>query len=198
MDELELALIKKSIDGDLDAFQDLIRSHQKKVYNIAFRMMGNEEDAKDMAQEALVKSFRYIKNFRMDSSFSTWLYRIATNTCLDELRKKKRKGDEISLSIDKNEDTDMPVKELAIEKTGPEQEFLKKERARILHEAIKTLSEDYKKVIVLRDINGFSYEEIAEICETNIGTIKSRINRGRNILREKLMEHKELFITSDV
>ncbi len=198
MDELELRLVEKSISGDTEAFQSLIAKHQKKVFNIAYRMMGNEEDAKDMAQEALIKAYKNLENFRMDSSFSTWLYRIATNTCLDELRKKKRKGDEISLSVDKSEDNDMPVKELAVDRKGPETEYLKRERKRVLGEAIRALSEDYKRVIILRDINGFSYEEIADICEMNIGTVKSRINRGRGMLKEKLLEHRELFMLDDV
>ena len=198
MDDLELHLVKKSIDGDVDAFQQLIEKHQKKVFNIAYRMMGNEEDAKDMAQEALVKAYRNIGKFRLDSAFSTWLFRIATNACLDELRKNKKKMDDISLNIDKTDDGETLTKELAVDKNGPEMEFLKKERQRILAEGIKSLSEDYKRVIVLRDIQGFSYEEIAEICETNIGTVKSRINRGRSMLKEKLMLHKELFKMDDV
>jgi len=198
LDDLELHLVKKSIDGDVDAFQQLIEKHQKKVFNIAYRMMGNEEDAKDMAQEALVKAYRNIGKFRLDSAFSTWLFRIATNACLDELRKNKKKMDDISLNIDKTDDGETLTKELAVDKNGPEVEFLKKERQRILAEGIKSLSEDYKRVIVLRDIQGFSYEEIAEICETNIGTVKSRINRGRSMLKEKLMLHKELFKMDDV
>lgn len=198
MDDLELRLVEKSIAGDTDAFQHLVTKHQKKIFNIAYRMMGNEEDAKDMAQESLVKAYRNISKFRLDSAFSTWLFRITTNTCLDELRKYKRKADEISLNIDKTDDGEMPVRELAVDRNGPEGEYLKAERQRVLHEAIKTLSEDYKRAIVLRDIEGFSYEEIAEICETNIGTVKSRINRGRAMLKEKLLLNRELFIIDDV
>ena len=198
MDDLELQLVEKAIAGNTDAFQSLVTKYQKKVYNIAYRMMGNEEDAKDMAQEALVKAFKSINKFRLDAAFETWLYRITTNTCLDELRKNKKKGNQISIDVYKSENSDIPMRELAVDKNGPEVEFLKRERQRVLHNAIKDMSDDYKRVIILRDIQGFSYDEIAEMCETNVGTIKSRINRGRSMLKEKLLLHRELFKVDDV
>lgn len=197
LDEVERQLVIDAISGDILSFQKLVEIHQKKIYNIVFRMINNEEDAKDLTQDILVKAYKNMDKFRLDSSFGTWLYRIATNTCLDELRKRKKKYIEIPLTIDDAE-SDKPLKEYAIDNKGPDVQVLKKERQRVISEAIKSLPPDYRKVIVLRDIQGFSYEEISKICDINIGTIKSRINRGRSQLRDQLMKYKELFEFDDV
>ncbi len=192
MDDFERALVIEAVSGDIQSFQKLIEIHQKKIFNLVYRMINNEEDAKDLTQDILVKAFKNIEKFRLDSSFSTWLYRIATNTCLDELRKRKKRFSEIPLTVE-DEETDKTIKEYAIDRNGPDSIYLKKERQRLISDEIKKLSPDYKQMIILRDIQGLSYEEISEICEVNIGTIKSRINRGRNQLRERLMKYKELF-----
>jgi len=192
LDDFERALVIEAVSGDIQSFQKLIEIHQKKIFNLVYRMINNEEDAKDLTQDILVKAFKNIEKFRLDSSFSTWLYRIATNTCLDELRKRKKRFSEIPLTVE-DEETDKTIKEYAIDRNGPDSIYLKKERQRLISDEIKKLSPDYKQMIILRDIQGLSYEEISEICEVNIGTIKSRINRGRNQLRERLMKYKELF-----
>ena len=192
MEEMEKLLVTKSKKGNLDAFEELISSYEKKAYNIAYRMMGNEEDAKDMAQEAFIKIYKSIQNFREESSFSTWLYRIVTNVCLDELRKRKKdKLVPLELSIETEKGT--AIVELSAERETPEDIYERIEKRQLIQNAISSLGEDYKTVIILRDIQGFGYEEIATMLNCSLGTIKSRINRARNLLKEKLRYQLELY-----
>lgn len=191
MSDIEKMLIKKSKAGDIESFEILISSYDKKAYNIAFRMMGNEEDAKDMAQEAMLRVYRAIKGFREQSSFSTWLYRIVTNVCLDELRRRKK---ESTISLDNTIETDSGEMRLEIcsDKETPEYAYERLEQRQLIADAINQLNEEYRSVIVLRDVQGFSYEEISKILDCSLGTIKSRINRARNALRNKLKLSMEL------
>ncbi|HWQ30639.1 MAG TPA: sigma-70 family RNA polymerase sigma factor [Negativicutes bacterium] len=191
MSDLEKLLVKKSQTGDIESFELLISSYDKKAYNIAYRVMGNEEDAKDMAQEALLRVFRSIKDFKGQSSFSTWLYRIVTNVCLDELR--RRKNDK-HISIDstvQTENGEMHM-ELCSDKETPESVYERVEQRELIKKAIQELNDEYRSVIVLRDIQGFSYDEISTMLECSLGTVKSRINRARSMLREKLKTSMEL------
>ncbi|MDD2481440.1 MAG: sigma-70 family RNA polymerase sigma factor [Lutispora sp.] len=192
MKEMEKLLVAKSKKGNLDAFEELISAYERKAYNIAYRMMGNEEDAKDMAQEAFIKIYKSIQNFREESSFSTWLYRIVTNVCLDELRKRKKdKLVPLELSIETEKGT--AIVELSAERETPEDIYERVEKRHLIQNAISSLGEDYKTVIILRDIQGFGYEEIATMLNCSLGTIKSRINRARNLLKEKLRYQLELY-----
>ena len=192
MKEMEKLLVAKSKKGNLDAFEELISAYERKAYNIAYRMMGNEEDAKDMAQEAFIKIYKSIQNFREESSFSTWLYRIVTNVCLDELRKRKKdKLVPLELSIETEKGT--AIVELSAERETPEDIYERVEKRHLIQNSISSLGEDYKTVIILRDIQGFGYEEIATMLNCSLGTIKSRINRARNLLKEKLRYQLELY-----
>ncbi|MCQ1528501.1 RNA polymerase sigma factor [Lutispora saccharofermentans] len=192
MEDTERLLVDKSKKGDLDAFEELISAYEKKAYNIAYRMMGNEEDAKDMAQEAFIKIYKSIQNFREESSFSTWLYRIVTNVCLDELR--KRKNDRlVPLELNIETDKGSAIVELSAEKETPEDIYERVEKRQLIQNAISSLGDDYKTVIILRDIQGFGYEEIASMLNCSLGTIKSRINRARNQLKDKLRYQLELY-----
>ena len=192
MEEMEKLLVTKSKKGNLDAFEELISAYERKAYNIAYRMMGNEEDAKDMAQEAFIKIYKSIQNFREESSFSTWLYRIVTNVCLDELRKRKKdKLVPLELSIETDKGT--AIVELSAERETPEDIYERVEKKQLIQNAISSLGEDYKTVIILRDIQGFGYEEIATMLNCSLGTIKSRINRARNQLKDKLRYQLELY-----
>lgn len=192
MDGIEKLLVAKSKKGDIIAFEELISGYEKKAYNIAYRMMGNEEDAKDMAQEAFIKIYKSIKNFREESSFSTWLYRIVTNVCLDEIRKRKR-NNTLPLEINIESDKGAAHIEIGADKETPEDIFERIEKRQLILNAINSLNEDYKTVIVLRDIQGFGYEEIASMLSCSLGTIKSRINRARNALKDKLRYQLELY-----
>jgi RNA polymerase sigma-70 factor, ECF subfamily len=192
MSENEKYLLHQSKNGDMAAFEQLIEGYQKKVFNIALRMLGNPDDASEVAQEVFIRVYKSVKNFKEESSFSTWIYRITTNTCLDELRKRKNK-EHISLDEDiHHEDGDMKRQ---VEDSRPTPDIIaeKNELRKIVKLAINSLSEDHRIVIILRDIQDLSYEEIAKIVKCPEGTVKSRINRARSELKEILKRKRELF-----
>ncbi|PAB61399.1 RNA polymerase subunit sigma-24 [Anaeromicrobium sediminis] len=190
--DIEKSLIKKCQSGDVESFELLIKDYEKRAFNIAYRMLGNVEDANDATQEAFIKIYKHINKFKGDSSFSTWLYRIVTNTCLDILRKNKNKK---TLSYDNPTETEEGTikREFVDHKTNTEKtverEMVKKE----LHECINSLGDSHKTAIILRDINGFSYKEIAHILSCSEGTVKSKINRARKNLKNLLEDKMELF-----
>ena len=194
-DKQEKVLIKKSKKGDAQAFEELILSYQKKVLNLAYRMLGSVSDAEDAAQEIFIKVFRSLYSFNEKSAFSTWLYKVATNVCLDILRKRKRQNGGAMISISRynsqDDEYELPIEDGA---PSPHEEAQKKEAMRALKSALDLLSEEQRAVIVMRDINGLSYEEIADIAGCSLGTVKSRINRSRLALRKLLEKDKELFI----
>jgi len=162
------------------------------MYAVALRMCANREDAQDCLQEAMLRVYRAIGSFKGQSTFSTWLYRITMNTCLDELRRKKNKQ---SASLDNLLDQGWAPTDTA---ASPEKHALMREMRGQLVKSINELPEDMRAAIVLRDIHGVAYDEIAEMLETNVGTIKSRISRGREKLREILSKKPELFDTRSV
>ncbi len=177
---MESKLIEQSIKGNVESFESLIRQYNRYVYNIAYRMMGNEEDAKDMSQEALIKAYKAISNFKMESSFSTWLYRIVINTCKDELRKRK----EQVYSLDDEISDNISLKDTLSDEIGnPLLIYEQVELKTALNHALEKLSEDNKSVVILKDLLGYSYEEIGEILQIPIGTVRSRLNRSRSALR---------------
>lgn len=185
LDEREL--IRKAGDGDAYAFEQLMTAHESKMYAVALRMCGNREDAQDCLQEAMLRVYRAMSGFKGQSSFSTWVYRITMNSCLDELRRRKsRAGTSLDALLENGfspcDDGDTP-----------EQNSLRSEQRRVLERAIAALPEDMRSAIVLRDIQGCSYDEIAQALDANVGTIKSRISRGREKLRAVLSEQPELF-----
>ncbi|MCT4619873.1 MAG: sigma-70 family RNA polymerase sigma factor [Marinisporobacter sp.] len=185
-------LIYKSQQGDIESFETLIKEHEKLAFNIAYRMLGNIEDAKDATQDAFIKAYKALHKFKGESIFSTWLYKIVTNTCLDLLRKRKSQK---TCSYDRQIDTEDGniIRELPDEDNIPEDIVAKKERQRNIQKAINSLSENHKIVIVLRDIKGFSYEEMSKILNCSEGTIKSRISRARQALRKVIEKNKELY-----
>lgn len=175
---MESKLIEKSINGDVASFELLIQKYRQYVYNIAYRMMGNAHDADDMAQEALIKAYKSIHQFKGNAQFSTWLYRIAMNTCKDELRKRKE-----ALPLDDAIDT---LTEAEKSKVDPLIIYEQKELKAKIQAALNKLTDDGKEVIILRDIMGYSYEEIGNILQVPIGTVRSRINRNRSMLKDIL------------
>lgn len=190
----EQALLDRCKRGDSLAFQELIEEHEKRILNYCFRMLGNPADAEDAAQETFVKVYRFIDRFNGESSFSTWLYKIASNVCLDMLRKQKRRvSDAVSLYQNNGdgEEYALPIEDSA---PTPYQNLQHNEAQRALLAALEKLGEEQKKVIVLREIQGLSYEEIAEITGLASGTVKSRINRARHALKKLLEKDKELFL----
>lgn len=180
-------LIRLAAGGDAAAFNVLLGNHEKRMYAVCLRICGNQEDAQDCLQESMLRVFRSISGFKGQSSFSTWVYRVTMNTCLDELRKRKNKG---STSLDGLQDAGWAPTD---ERDTPEHYTIREERKREIQKCISELPEDMRTAIVLRDIQGFSYNDISEIMNANVGTIKSRISRGREKLREKLLARAELF-----
>ena len=188
----EEKLIARAAKGDAPAFNELLGAHEKKMYAVCLRMCGNHEDAQDCLQEEMLRVYRAISGFRGQSTFSTWLYRVTMNTCLDELRRKKNKQ---TTSLDGLLDAGWSP---ADNYDTPERHAVNSERRREIRRIITELPEDMRAAVVLRDIQGFSYDEIAVMLDANVGTIKSRISRGREKLREKFQAKPELFDKDDV
>ena len=172
--------MRRVLEGDVNAFEDLVTEHEKGVYAIAQRMTGNAEDAADMTQETFIKAYNSLSSFRGDSKFSVWLYRIATNVCLDFLRSRSRKPT-VSLSVedDDGEETQMDI---ADESQSPEQLLERGLTRDAVRRGLKSLSPEYRQILLLREIQGLSYEEIAEALVLEVGTVKSRIFRARKRL----------------
>ncbi|MGE5391139.1 MAG: RNA polymerase sigma factor [Deltaproteobacteria bacterium] len=191
--QTEEQLLKKSLSGDTRAFEELVAQYQGKVYALAFRYMGNEEDASDMAQEALLKAYRSLRLFKGNSSFGTWLYRITTNVCLDELRRRKRRITPLSLdeplAMQDGEEVD---KEIPDQSPGADILYEQKEFSDYIQVLLDELKPEHKTAIVLRDVMELSYEEIAQTLDCSLGTVKSRISRARDMLRKKLGDRELL------
>ena len=183
----ESTLIKRAASGDAAAFNELLGMHERRMYAVALRMCNNAEDAQDCLQEAMLRVYRAISGFKAESSFSTWVYRITMNTCLDELRRRKNRP---NTSLDGLLDTGWSPVDAS---DTPERHAVRTQARESLQRFIRELPEDMRAAIVLRDIQGYSYDEIARILDTNVGTIKSRISRGREKLREKIAANAELF-----
>ena len=183
----EKKLIERASAGDPAAFNRLMELHERRMYAVAMRMCANREDAQDCLQEAMLRVFRAIGGFKGQSSFATWVYRITMNTCLDELRKKKNKQ---NTSLDNLLDQGWSPSD---GENVPEKQAMVNETRRQISGAIQELPEDMRAAVVLRDVHGLAYDEIADALNTNVGTIKSRISRAREKLREKLSKNKELF-----
>lgn len=181
MPEEEALLIKRAQKSDDAALEALLMLYEKRIYNIAFRYMGNEADAYDMAQEALIKLYRSIHSFKAQSAFSSWVYRLTVNTCLDGLRKRRKAPVSLELALENG------VTFEAGDDAAPEARALSLESAEDIQRAIDTLADGHKEVIILRDINGLTYEEVAYALGISVGTVKSRLNRGRQRLKELLI-----------
>ncbi len=170
-------LIERSQGGDPTAFDELVASHEDKIYNLVYRITGNAQDALDAAQEAFIKAFRALPRYRRQASFDTWLYRIATNAALDIVRRRPNTPvvplDKVTLSDHRD---------------NPDAEAERREVQRRIHVALGALAPDHRLIIVLRDLQGLSYEEIAKILRVPLGTVRSRLSRARQALRPFLAD----------
>ncbi len=184
--EEELALVRRVQSGELDAFEDLVRTHEKTVYNLALRMTGNPQDAEDMAQEAFLKAYRSLPDFRGESKFSVWLYRIVSNVCLDHLRKQSRRP--ASSLTREDEDGEEQQLEVPDESQSPERLLEQKLTREAVQRGLAELPEEQRQILLLREIRGMSYEEIAETLGLEAGTVKSRIFRARKRLSAFLLQ----------
>lgn len=190
----EKELLQKAKAGDIDSFELLIEGIKTKAYQIALSYLKNEEDAKDAVQDSLLKIYRNLNGFNEKAQFSTWVYRVVVNTCLDEVKKKRRYRDfiasEYHLFPQENEEDGIFL-EVPDHRARPEEVLLRKEKKNTILGCLEQLSDSFREVIVLRDIQGFSYVEIAEILQISEGTVKSRINRARQALKELFLESME-------
>jgi len=181
--DIEYALIKKAKNGDHDAFARLTEAYSQRIYNIGLRMLKSPEDAADMTQETLLKIYRHLPEFRGEASFSTWVYRVAVNTCKDMLRSACRRR-EIIFSDFSQEENDAMF-EVADYSALPEQIYETKESSAYLRHLIDGLSPAFRVVMLLREIGGLSYQEIAAAVNISEGTVKSRINRARGAMKKE-------------
>lgn len=186
-------LIERSLRGDHDAFDELVRRYERQAYNLAYRLTGNYDDASDVVVEAFVRAFQGLHTFRGDANFGTWLHRIVVNTFLD-LRKRARGRQHLSLEEQLELDGgDTLTRQIEDTAPGPQELVEQEERERILQRAIDQLSPERRILIVLYHFENLSYEEIAQILSLPVGTVKSRLNRARLALREILEPIRELF-----
>ena len=179
-------LIRRAQSGDEGAFEQLLLAHQKSVYNLCLRMAGNPDDALDLSQEAFIRAWRALGQYQFDAAFSTWLFRLTSNICIDFLRKQKRQQ-HMSLTAT---DEDESGEEFAVPDPapGPEEQAVHNERRQAVAQAMAALPGDYRAVMQLRAVEALSYEQIAEILDIKVGTVKSRLARARTQLRKILKD----------
>lgn len=190
MADTEHRLLQMAKAGDTDCFERLIEGSRQRAYNIALRYLREEQDAMDALQESLIKVYRNLDRFQENSRFDTWVYRIVINTCNDMIRKSKRR---IS-----TESSPMPYD--AVEKRpesedpnpGPEQQVVNQEQRKQILDVLEQLPKEHKEILILREIQGFSYEEIMELLDCSLGTVKSRISRARMGFRDHWNQSQKL------
>ena len=182
-------MLVKARRGELSAFEELVRKYEKRVYAVALRSSGSPEDAADITQEVFLRAWRSIETFRGDSGFSTWLFRITMNMCVDHARHKQSQPQCQPLVIGE-EDAERPIPDTA---PTPEEHLDNSELGRELAAALDAVSEEHRRIVLLRDVSGMSYTEIAEVLEISEGTVKSRLARARVALLRILLERGNLF-----
>ena len=189
MSSNEDSLILQAQAGDRRSFDLLVQRAYPLVFNTAYRILGDHDAADDATQTTFLRAYRSLRTFRRSSTFTTWLYRIVTNVCLDTVRRRSRQAQ--SLTLDSGEE-ELAERELPDGRHQPEAAAMGNELQRAVHQALQRLRLEHRLVLVLYDLAGFSYEEVAEMLRLPLGTVKSRLNRARHALREELEGHREL------
>lgn len=181
----EEQLIRRAQQSDNEAFEQLLLLHQKKVYNLCLRMSANPDDALDLSQEAFIKAWRSIGQYQFEASFSTWLFRLTSNVCIDFLRRKKRRQE---TSLTENYDDSDEGEEFSLPDTAPlpEEQAITNETKIELAQAMERLGPEHREILQLRVVENLPYEQIAEILDIRVGTVKSRLARARLSLRKIL------------
>lgn len=182
----EKELVRAAAEGDASAFEALLRQYENKVYHLALKMCGSPEDAADVAQEAFLAAWRGLPNYRGEAGFSTWLYRLTSNAAIDHLRRSKRQWGELSL-----DDEELGLDAVDGGST-PHAAAEGTELRDAVENGLAQLSDDHRRVLVLREMEGLSYEEISDKLGLDLGTVKSRISRARNALRKILVKSGNL------
>jgi RNA polymerase sigma-70 factor, ECF subfamily len=183
-------VVEVARDEDRREFDGLVERYHKQAYNIAYRMAGNHADAEDLTQEAFIRAFRFFGQYRRELPFDSWLYKIMSNVFIDRLRRRPKA---------KIRSLDQPVVteegeasfDVADPSEGPEDIVLSMEMDGRIQAALENLPEAFRITVIYADIEGLSYEEIAEVTKTNIGTVRSRLHRGRRLLRDKLKKYED-------
>jgi len=188
--EEDRILVSAAKSGDQKAFEDLMKKYRKSVYYMLLKMVYNPDDAEDLTQEAFAKAFTSLHKFDSKFAFSTWLFRIATNNCIDFIRKKKL----LTYSIDQpvDEDSDRPFFiDIRDKNYNPNEEMIHSERSQIIHEAVEKLPQRYKILVQLRYFDEKAYEELADELNLPLGTVKAQLHRARELLNELLANIEE-------
>ncbi|WP_031513555.1 RNA polymerase sigma factor [Desulfofalx alkaliphila] len=190
MSSTDQQLVERSKTGDYQAFEELVQKYENKVYSVAYRFMGNHADACDLAQEAFIKIYNALPGFRGDSSLMTWIYHITANVCRDELRRRQNKQ---TYSLDDEFHENLPsILNIVSDEPGPEEEMERQELRLQVQQCLNMLSEDYRLILIMREMQELSYDEIATVLDCSLGTVKSRLSRARNAFKQKmaaLVEH---------
>ena len=181
----EQELVHSAQKGDTSAFGQLVEAHQSKIYSLCYRMTGNAEDAADLTQEVFLSAWRSLSRFQEQSSFGTWIYRMATNASIDFLRREKRRQ---VLSMTMEEDSEERQAQVPDERYSPHRLLEQKEARQAVSGALAALSPGHRQVLVLREMEGLSYQEIGQLLDLEEGTVKSRIARARLALRDFLIK----------
>ncbi|HNP74727.1 MAG TPA: sigma-70 family RNA polymerase sigma factor [Kouleothrix sp.] len=184
MADEERRIVERAQRGDVESFNTLVRTYEGRVYNVCYRMLGDPDSAADAAQDAFLSAFRNLRGFR-GGSFRSWMLRIATNTCYDLLRSRKRRPT-VSLDLETEESDDAAPLQIADTAESPTEFALRRELAAAIQQGLAELPDEQRIILILSDIEGLAYEEIAQITNTNLGTVKSRLSRGRARLRDVL------------
>ncbi len=186
-DDQDGEVVKRSVEGDTEAFNVLVEKYYRKIYNLAYRFVGDSEEANDLAQEIFTAAFQNLSKFRGDAKFSTWLFQIATNRGKNKFKYLKRRGYFVNRGqSDTDDERDYLQKAVPDHSTNPEDLLAGKQIQKVVQDAINELDPDHKEIVILRDIEGFSYEEIARMLNLPEGTTKSRLHRARMVVKEKL------------
>ncbi len=186
-------LVQRAQNGDEQAFEELVLIHQRKVYNLALRITGNCEDAKDVSQEAFIRAYRGLPGFRGESSFGTWLYRLTVHTCGDFLRKEKRHSDNVVPLYTENSEGEEYFLQIPDLRYTPESSLERQELADAVARAMEDMPDEYRCALSMREIGGLTYDEIGEELSLKAGTVKSRIFRAREFLRKALIKNGNFY-----
>lgn len=187
----ELALMQRAQKGETAAFEEIVTTYEKKVYALALRFTGSEADAADITQEAFLRAWKSLGKFRSESAVSTWLYRITMNLCIDFSRRKNLQS--VPLTDDEGSELPLPDTRTA---NSPEAALENSEISRELQAALGLLSEEHRQIVLLRDVSGLTYQEIASMLGLEEGTVKSRLARARKNLRAILLERGNISLPS--
>ena len=190
--DLERSLLRRLRDRDESAFKELLEHHRDRVFNITYRMLGNRSEAEDVAQEVFITVFKTIDQFREESKFATWLYRVTVNHCKNRIKYLARRHDRDRDELDEtSQQANGAVNGAPVRAAQPDRALASAQMEKLLQEAIAALDEDQREVVILRDVEDLSIEEICAITGLPDGTVKSRLHRARLVLRKKMQRHVE-------